>query len=163
MTRLEPNTLIVRDSAFTAGLLHDAGRLLLASRQPLLYRRALDRMREGADAVAAERELLDGDHLAWGDEVARGCRLPDEIRTAIAGHHDATSTDPLTAAVVRARGIARALGVGDGLPGGRRAACPGSRGPTPRRHARRRDGAARARRVVPGRTISGGAPDARER
>ena len=162
MTRLEPNTLIVRDSAFTAGLLHDAGRLLLASRQPLLYRRALDRMREGADAVAAERELLDGDHLAWGDEVARGCRLPDEIRTAIAGHHDATSTDPLTAAVVRARGIARALGVGDGLPGD---AEPPALARADQRLVDTLGGATALLEHVESfrRTISGGAPDARER
>ena len=124
VNRLEPNTQTVRDSTFTAGLLHDIGRLFLASRQPLLYRRALDRVREGAPAIAAERELLDGDHLAWGDEVGRLCRLPDETRVAIAGHHDPASADPLTAAVVRARDISLALGVGDGLPAASAEAAP---------------------------------------
>jgi putative nucleotidyltransferase with HDIG domain len=116
MTRIEPNVQIVRDSAFTAGLLHDVGRLQLASRHPLRYRRAVDLVREGAEPIEAEHEALEGDHAQWGDEVARVCRLSDEIRAAIGNHHDAASGDRLTQAVTRSRGIAHALGVGDGLP-----------------------------------------------
>jgi putative nucleotidyltransferase with HDIG domain len=116
MTRIEPNVQIVRDSAFTAGLLHDVGRLQLASRHPLRYRRAVDLVREGAEPIEAEHEAIEGDHAQWGDEVARVCRLSDEIRAAIGNHHDAASGDRLTQAVTRSRGIAHALGVGDGLP-----------------------------------------------
>ena len=115
LTTLEPNTQGVRDSAFTVGLLHDVGRLQQASQHPLLYRRVVEAVSEGADPIEEERRNFDIDHAALGGEIGRACRFGSEIESAIATHHDPDPGDRLALAVTRARDLAHALGVGDGL------------------------------------------------
>lgn len=77
------------DQAFTAGLLHDIGRLALATYFPLPSAAA---MRRANDLDAAlheiEHSLLGTDHLAVGAQVAAQWHFPAEVISAIAQHHD---------------------------------------------------------------------------
>lgn len=75
--------------AYTAGLLHDVGRLLLAYRFPDNYAAVLDHARTHAcSLLQAERELLQFDHCTVGQALALHWNLPTEITVAIGQHHD---------------------------------------------------------------------------
>lgn len=100
--------------AFTAGLLHDLGRLALAASAPDCYGRAMRLVHDGAPVREAEREVFGVDHVRWGAAIARQWRLPDSIVAAIEGHHDGRQP-ALGWVVTRARELAGSLGIGDGL------------------------------------------------
>ncbi|MDV3238462.1 MAG: HDOD domain-containing protein [Gammaproteobacteria bacterium] len=95
---------------FTAGLLHDIGRLLIFNLLPESAARIRRRMDQGMDACAAEREELGFDHAEAGSELLELWRLPRELRITVALHH-APETAPAarleTAAVHIANQIAR--------------------------------------------------------
>lgn len=81
------------DHAFTAGLLHDIGQLLIATLLPVPYAELLQRCaRERRHIIHAERELLGTDHAEIGGELVRRWGLPGEIVAAVAGHHDPTAS-----------------------------------------------------------------------
>lgn len=101
--------------AFTAGLLHDLGRLAMASRDPNRYARVVSLARRGVPVRDAEQVMFGADHGSLGAELAEAWRLPESIAEAIAGHHDAQSPAPLARAVARARTISTQLGLGDGV------------------------------------------------
>jgi len=111
-----------QSEAFTAGLLHDIGRLAMASFDPDRYARVVELAQRGVDASRAEYFLFGADHAAWGVRVGWEWRLPSEIVDAIAGHHDPATPDPVARAVRSGRRVASALGIGDGLVPGREAA-----------------------------------------
>ncbi len=77
------------DQAFTAGLLHDVGRLALATHFPRASAAAMLRA-SSLDAALHEIEhaLLGTDHLAVGAQVAAQWHFPPEVVRAIAQHHD---------------------------------------------------------------------------
>lgn len=102
-----------RTVAFTAGLLHDVGRLAMASSAPDEYRRVLELVGRGEVAAEAERLVFGFDHSEWGVEVGRAWEFPDEVVDAIAHHHDGGHS--LAQRTVDARDIAWRLGAGDGL------------------------------------------------
>jgi len=77
-----------QDYAFTAGLLHDIGRLVLVGGFPRHYEQVLLRRRE-QDVVLlqAEREVLGIDHVEAGLALAEHWHFSDTMRLAIGGHH----------------------------------------------------------------------------
>ncbi|MBN1414423.1 MAG: HDOD domain-containing protein [Bacteroidales bacterium] len=76
------------DIAYTAGLLHDIGKVVLdqyiASAFPFFYRRTL---MDGIDMLAVEREELGITHTEIGARLAEHWSLPDTIRDTILHHH----------------------------------------------------------------------------
>src|SRR5262245_16720514 len=75
------------DEAFTAGLLHDVGRLLLAMRFRDEYWRAVGSAGE-ADAVARlEAEQLGVDHAEVGGWILEAWRLPPALVELVVHHH----------------------------------------------------------------------------
>jgi putative nucleotidyltransferase with HDIG domain len=77
-----------QDFAFTAGLLHDIGRLVLVTRFPQQYEQAMTwRTEHDAYTLDAERAVLGVDHVQAGHALALHWRFPQVIDHAIVGHH----------------------------------------------------------------------------
>lgn len=109
------------DYAFTAGLLHDIGRLVLVTRFPenyaavIAYRKAHD-----CYMLEAERAVLGIDHMVAGHALAVHWHFSDVMQHAIVGHHEPEKSAPstLVALVHVANSIVHALdlsGVEDDL------------------------------------------------
>jgi len=77
-----------QDYAFTAGLLHDIGRLALATHFPEQFNAALAlQLREKLAPLQAERQVMGTDHAQVGALVAVHWNFPPDIAQAIAQHH----------------------------------------------------------------------------
>ena len=89
-----------QDVAFTAGLLHDIGQLVLRAH----HAEALQAVRaaaavDDADRLPFERALLGLDHAQVGAMVARHWHFPPEVIEAIGAHHGPLAGDgPVTLA-----------------------------------------------------------------
>ncbi len=78
-----------RESAYTAGLLHNLGTLGLMSAYPDEYSRMLEVSDDlGFDLLTTERDLFEIDHCAAGAYLAQDWNFPDELAATIATHHD---------------------------------------------------------------------------
>jgi putative nucleotidyltransferase with HDIG domain len=103
-----------QDFAFIAGLLHDIGSLVLATRFPEHYREVLDyRRANDCHQIEAECAVLGIEHTTVGLALADYWRFPSAMRDAIAHHHDLrddASVD-IPALVHVAEAIAHALDV----------------------------------------------------
>ena len=76
------------EAAFTAGLLHDIGQLVLASSFPVRYAQVLaHQSASGIGLRAAEQALLGIDHAALGALVTEHWHFPRRIVDAIGNHH----------------------------------------------------------------------------
>ena len=76
------------DFAFTAGLLHDIGRLVLVTRFPTDYQQVLTyRDQEDCSLLDAERAMMGIDHIVVGWLLAKEWEFSDAIQDAIRGHH----------------------------------------------------------------------------
>ncbi|MBC7513720.1 MAG: HDOD domain-containing protein [Herminiimonas sp.] len=77
-----------QDFAFTAGLLHDIGRLVLVTCFPQQYAATLA-YRAATDCLLldAERTVLGTDHVMFGQALAAHWNFSEIILKAIAGHH----------------------------------------------------------------------------
>jgi len=83
-----------RDSAYTAGLLHNLGTLGLMSAYPDEYSRMLQVSDDfGFDLLRTERDLFEIDHCAAGAYLAQDWNFPDELAAVIATHHDDPAPD----------------------------------------------------------------------
>lgn len=102
--------------AFTAGLLHDIGRLAMATQDPERYAVVVAMARNGSETLAAERKVFGLGHIEWGGAVAREWQFPEDVLVAIVGHHEGRE-GRLAVAVAAARRSAAALGIGDGVSG----------------------------------------------
>ena len=78
-----------QDYAFTAGLLHDIGRLVLVSCFPERYADVIA-YREAHDCslLDAERSAMGIDHVDAGLALAEHWNFSDTMRLAIGGHHE---------------------------------------------------------------------------
>jgi putative nucleotidyltransferase with HDIG domain len=106
------------DVAYTAGLLHDVGQLLLFVADPLAYAGVLSLQAErDLDIVDAERDYLGVDHAHVGGELARLWKLPEAVADAIAAHHVSDDSEPeneMADAVHVAEVLSHALNLGGG-------------------------------------------------
>jgi hypothetical protein len=88
---------IHEDVAYTAGLMHDIGRLGLLVAHPAEYaallRSAAKRQaaEEDYDLLDHEKEVFGADHCAVGNWLAEQWNLPDEFRVITGRHHDPPS------------------------------------------------------------------------
>jgi putative nucleotidyltransferase with HDIG domain len=80
--------LVTPSYLFTAGLLHDIGKLVISSH---LTQRMVDVQAAlavtGKSFTECERELLGSDHAVIGGELGKAWKLPEEIVEVIVGHH----------------------------------------------------------------------------
>ncbi|MCF8067330.1 MAG: HDOD domain-containing protein [Desulfobacterales bacterium] len=80
--------------AYTTGLLHDIGKVVLdqyvAIDYPLFYRK----IREEKDVLLAEKKVLNTNHVIAGCKLADKWMLPDTIRKTIKHHHHPGGTTP---------------------------------------------------------------------
>lgn len=92
--RLAGAGLIDKDTAFTAGILHDLGRMGLAVIQPAPYAALLDRHQgTAATLLDAERVLFGWDHCESGRQLVAGWNLPEELESAVFRHHEPRRSD----------------------------------------------------------------------
>lgn len=88
---LAQKTSVSPDAAFTAGLLHDIGALILLHRFPREMHDVILRTIEGEEPlsmVAAEFERLGTTHTEVGTELAKAWKLPLYLQAVIAWHHE---------------------------------------------------------------------------
>jgi putative nucleotidyltransferase with HDIG domain len=103
-----------KEFAYTAGILHDIGRVALATTMPAAYARVIER---GADRphglLQVEQELCGIDHCQAGRSLVTAWNLPEAFLYIVACHHDPevhlTGTDSL---VPPSCALADALGFG---------------------------------------------------
>lgn len=91
-------------SAFTAGILHNMGRLALYYADPAAMDQAVARaLGEGRPLDDVEAEILGVDHAEVGARLAQKWNLPGAIREAVALHHSpAPRSDTLAGCVALA-------------------------------------------------------------
>jgi HD-like signal output (HDOD) protein len=76
------------DRTYTAGLLHDIGRLGMFAARPRQYAELLAAAEPEAGILECERRVLGTDHCQAGAWLAVKWGLSAEIRSVAAGHHD---------------------------------------------------------------------------
>lgn len=104
------------DIAYVAGLLHDVGRLALATHLPTEYHDAMAyRARYDCSVLQAEQEVLGLDHSVVGEALTRHWHLPEELQLAVACHHAvrAGHTSQLPLVVLVADAMAHAMDLAD--------------------------------------------------
>lgn len=99
------------ETAFTAGLLHDLGTLVLVTRFPREYGLAEAWRREHDSTTSeAQRAVFDMDHAAIGGALAAHWKFPTAIQEAVAHHHlEQAPPDGLGRTVYLANVLAHAL------------------------------------------------------
>ncbi len=70
--------------AFTAGLLHDVGRMAMAAQAPRAYAQVVAFARGGTDAREAELAVFQIDHVTVGEQIAAAWSLPEDVAEGVA-------------------------------------------------------------------------------
>lgn len=98
------------DLAYSVGLLHDIGKILLAITYPERYTEAVELAKEKkARIILAERKMLNTDHTMIGKILCDMWHLPEELSAALFYHHDPMMTPQ------GSQKIARIVNLGDYL------------------------------------------------
>jgi putative nucleotidyltransferase with HDIG domain len=101
------------DMAYTAGLLHDLGALVLVTQYPRQYETTINyRHEHQLSQFEAERKVLGIDHAEVGLALAKQWNFSDLMKNAIAGHHrpEMAGLGLLATVIHVADGIAHAIG-----------------------------------------------------
>jgi putative nucleotidyltransferase with HDIG domain len=111
--RLQPG---MAEIAFTGGLLHDVGKLILARRFRKDYSEIESQMaQKGMPLYQAEKAVLGHDHAEVGARIADRWKFPRDLIMAIQFHHmpdEAKGDSPLVAGTHIANIVARRNGFG---------------------------------------------------
>ena len=84
------------DEAFTAGVLHDIGKVILLLNKPDEYAQVHHMLEKGAtESVAAERKVLGFDHCLVGDRLLENWGMPPSLRAVARWHHQPELAGPL--------------------------------------------------------------------
>jgi putative nucleotidyltransferase with HDIG domain len=100
------------DFAFTAGLLHDIGRLVLVSKFPKHYEQVIACAKDNdCGLIEAERTVLGVDHVGVGLILALQWNFSEVIQDAIRGHHapDDPELHPIASIIHVANAIVHGL------------------------------------------------------
>jgi len=104
----------LRPVAFSAGLLHDVGRLVLGASIPGVYETLSERARSEPMVLGAEAALFGEDHAKAGGRLLSIWGVSDEIAATVSRHHEPPSCE-LEEALLLARHVVTQLGYDDGL------------------------------------------------
>ena len=109
---------IDREDAFTAGILHDIGKIVLDGLFAQFYKDVFKAVEErGISIMEAEESELSLSHASLGEELATSWGIPSELIQAISHHHrpDRADLDPQLASMVHiADAVSRNLEIGSG-------------------------------------------------
>jgi len=107
------------DAAFTAGLLHDMGKLIISIYLQQIGGYMVERVSiSKLSYVELEEKIIGFNHATVGGYMAKSWNLPDDLAESISCHHTpmlSQANIPLTCAVHVANGVANMLGVGGGV------------------------------------------------
>jgi HD-like signal output (HDOD) protein len=108
--------VVYPEGAFVAGLLHDAGRLLIALALPQEYERILEMFSAGGRPMTeCELEILGFTHAELSAEALKYWKLPEEIQIAVRDHHSSPAESrggiPLSHVVDAANQYANSTGL----------------------------------------------------
>ena len=88
--------------AYTAGILHDIGRVVLATIDAQAYGRLFERVfSQSSEMLRFEQELFGVDHCQAGSQLASAWQLPDEFTDVTLHHHEAVSGGDDAAEIMR--------------------------------------------------------------
>ncbi|MDQ7839122.1 MAG: HDOD domain-containing protein [Thermodesulfobacteriota bacterium] len=111
----------LKDTAFTGGLLHDVGKLILAQFVSEEFEKIIEAVeKEQISFNEAEQKVLGFDHTELGEKIAAKWKLADNLRIAIRYHHNPSlcKNDGQIAHIVHvADAISMMLGIGAGTDG----------------------------------------------
>ena len=107
-----------RDDAFTAGIIHDMGKIILDAIYADYYREVLRLVSaRGISILEAEQQVLSLGHTEIGQELAAHWRLPDELLEAITYHpapNRAEKDEQIAAMIHVSDALCRKLMIGSG-------------------------------------------------
>lgn len=105
--------------AFTAGLLHDIGKLIISVYVQEVGYYLLKKVTEGKlSYVELEERVIGFDHARVGGFLARAWNLPDDLVAAISFHHSPSKAQnriELSSVIHVANGLAGLVGIGGGV------------------------------------------------
>jgi putative nucleotidyltransferase with HDIG domain len=92
--RLASGGFMDGDTAYTAGILHDIGRVALAVIQPREYATLLEAHQGPAGSILdRERDLFGWEHCETGQKLIADWKLPPEFNAVVVEHHSPRRTD----------------------------------------------------------------------
>ncbi len=102
------------EQAFTAGLLHDLGKLVLYTKEPSTYTGILAKQEQGVACHISEREAFGFTHTDVGSVLVEQWNLPENFEAAIGLHHS-LDTGKFRELKPRAKALTAIINLADGI------------------------------------------------